>query len=122
VNFSLVSCGLLAVSCGLLLSSLFVSLLALLLLNIIAVNIAVVFAFKNCRVWCVSLFRGFISFGAGLGPGFGRPCPVLTTTELTMHTHPSAGVFSLLKFALSHEEEECGGRQSLSEPSVVIVR
>jgi len=28
------------------------------------------------------------------------------STELTMHTHPSAGVFSLLKFAVSHEEEE----------------
>jgi len=28
------------------------------------------------------------------------------STELTMHTHPSAGVFSLLKFALSREEEE----------------
>jgi len=28
------------------------------------------------------------------------------STQLTMHTHPSAGVFNLLKFALSHEEEE----------------
>jgi len=28
------------------------------------------------------------------------------STQLTMRTHPSAGVFSLLKFALSHEEEE----------------
>jgi len=28
------------------------------------------------------------------------------STQLTMHTHPSAGVFNPLKFALSHEEEE----------------
>jgi len=28
------------------------------------------------------------------------------STQLSMHTHPSAGVFSLLKFVLSHEEEE----------------
>jgi len=28
------------------------------------------------------------------------------STQLTMHTHPSAGVFNLLKFAASHEEEE----------------
>jgi len=28
------------------------------------------------------------------------------STQLTMRTHPSAGVFNPLKFALSHEEEE----------------
>jgi len=28
------------------------------------------------------------------------------STQLTMHTHPSAGVFNLLKYALSREEEE----------------
>jgi len=28
------------------------------------------------------------------------------STQLTVHTHPSAGVFGLLKFVLSHEEEE----------------
>jgi len=28
------------------------------------------------------------------------------STQLTMHAYPSAGVFNLLKFALSHEEEE----------------
>jgi len=31
---------------------------------------------------------------------------VKTSTQLTMHTHPSAGVFKPLKFALSPEEEE----------------
>jgi len=29
-----------------------------------------------------------------------------SSTQLTMHTHPSAGVFKSLKFALSHEEEK----------------
>jgi len=31
---------------------------------------------------------------------------VKPSTQLTMHTHPSAGVYNALKFALSHEEEE----------------
>jgi len=31
------------------------------------------------------------------------------STQLTMHTHPGAGVFNLLKFALSCEEEEEDG-------------
>jgi len=29
-----------------------------------------------------------------------------SSTQLTMHTHPSAGVFNPLKFALSRKEDE----------------
>jgi len=46
--------------------------------------------------------------GAGGPPPFSLTAQILMlakpSTQLTMHTHPSAGVLS--KFALSHEEEE----------------
>jgi len=49
-------------------------------------------------------------WGAGGSPPFNLTALLFMlaklSTQLTMHTHPSAGVFSLLKFALSHEEEE----------------
>jgi len=49
-------------------------------------------------------------WGAGGPPPFSLTAQILMLakpprTQLTMHTHPSAGVFNLLKFALSHEEE-----------------
>jgi len=50
-------------------------------------------------------------WGAGGPPPFSLTALLLmlakASTQLTMHTHPSAGVVNLLKFALSHEEEEC---------------
>jgi len=48
--------------------------------------------------------------GAGGSPPFSLTAQILMlakpSTQLTMHTHPSAGVFSLLKYALSRKEEE----------------
>jgi len=50
--------------------------------------------------WHVLLFERMTIFE------YLRDFSIKLSTQLTMHTHPSAGVFNLLKFALSHKEKE----------------
>jgi len=60
---------------------------------------------------CYMQWMGIASHleGAGGPTPFSLTAQILLlakpSTQLTMHTHPSAGVFNPLKFALSHEEE-----------------